>query len=257
MAKQKIQVISFDLWDTVFIDDSDEPKRAQKNLAPKPVERRNLVERFLRDSGQPVARDLIDVAYDTTDAAFYQVWYGQQLTWPVAERLGVLLKGLGRELPADQFDRLVRLHEDMELDPCPDLAPHITEALAQLQGKYRLAVVSDAIFTPGRGLREILAHHNILGYFEAFAFSDELGCSKPRAEMFEHIAETLGVPLDSIVHIGDREQKDIDGAQAVGAQAIFTTVVKDRGADQSKAEALCSDYRELPALVNSLDQTKS
>jgi len=253
MGRQKIQVVSFDLWDTVFIDDSDEPKRARMNLAPKPVERRNLVERFLQEGGAPMARDLIDVAYDTTDAAFYQVWYGQQLTWPVAERLGVLLKGLGRALPADRFEELVRLHEDMELDPVPDIAAHIAEALTRLQDHYRLAVVSDAIFTPGRGLRQILAHHNLLQYFEAFAFSDELGCSKPCAPMFQHIAEQLNVPLDSIVHIGDREQKDVDGAQAVGAQAIFTTVVKDRGADQTKAQALCSDYRELPGLLESLD----
>lgn len=255
MGRQKTQVISFDLWDTVFIDDSDEPKRAQQHLAPKPVERRNLVERFLKENSTPVARDLIDVAYDTTDAAFYQVWYGQQLTWPVAERLGVLLKGLGRELPADRFAELVRLHEDMELDPMPDLAPGIAEALAQLQGQYRLAVISDAIFTPGRGLRQILDQHDLLSYFEAFAFSDELGCSKPCARMFQHISDQLKVPLESMVHIGDREQKDVDGAHAVGARAIFTTVVKDRGADQTKAEALCTDYRELPTLLEQLRQT--
>ena len=255
MGRRNIQAISFDLWDTVFIDDSDEPKRARMNLSPKPIERRNLVERFLQETGQPVARELIDMAYDTTDAAFYQVWYGQQLTWPVAERLGVLLKGLNRELPAGRFAELVCLHEDMELNPVPDLAPNIAEVLAQLQGKYRLAVVSDAIFTPGRGLRQLLAHYDLLQYFEAFGFSDELGCSKPCARMFEQISESLSIPLESIVHIGDREQKDVAGAQAVGAQAIFTTVVKDRGGEQTRAQALCSDYLKLPALLEKLDRT--
>ncbi len=254
MGTQRIQAVTFDLWDTIFRDDSDEPKRAHRNLPPKPIERRNLVERFLRDAGNPVARDLIDIAYDTADAAFYQVWYGQHLTWTVADRLAVLLRGLGRELPPDRFDELVRLHEDMELDPVPDLAPHIDDILPRLQGSYRLAVVSDAIFTPGRGLRRLLAHYGLLECFEAFAFSDELDCSKPCARMFQHIAENLNVPLDSIVHIGDREQKDVAGAQAVGAQAIFTTVVKDRGAAQTQAQALCSDYLELPALLERLNQ---
>jgi putative hydrolase of the HAD superfamily len=254
MGTQRIQVICFDLWDTVFIDESDEPKRAQMNLASKPIERRNLVDRFLQENGSPGARNLIDIAYDTTDAAFYQVWYGQQLTWSVAERLGVLLKGLDRELPAKRFEELVRLHEDMELDPVPELAPNIADILAQLHGQYRLAVVSDAIFTPGRGLRQLLAHYDLLQYFDAFAFSDELGCSKPCARMFQYIAETLNIPLDSIVHIGDREQKDVAGAQAVGAQAIFTTVVKDRGAEQTQAQALCSDYLNLPALVEKLNR---
>lgn len=253
MGTPRIQAITFDLWDTIFIDDSDEPKRAHRNLPPKPVERRNLVEHFLQEAGHPVARDLIDSAYDTADAAFYQVWYGQHLTWTVAERLDVLLRGLGRKLPPARFDELVRLHEDMELDPMPDLALHIAEILPRLQGQYHLAVVSDAIFTPGRGLRQLLAHYGLLECFGAFSFSDELGCSKPCAPMFRHIAETLNVPLDSVVHIGDREQKDVAGAQAVGAQAIFTTVVKDRGAGQTQAQALCSDYLDLPAQLERLN----
>ncbi len=61
MAEAKIRAITFDLWDTVFVDDSDEPKRADEGLAPKPIERRNLVEKFLKQTN-PVARELIDVA---------------------------------------------------------------------------------------------------------------------------------------------------------------------------------------------------
>jgi len=169
--KATIRAITFDLWDTVFIDDSDEPKRAAQGLAPKPVERRNLVQQFL-DRHEPISRDLIDLAYDTTDAAFRQVWYGQNVTWTVRQRLSVLLKGLKRSLPEPEFDELVRLHEDMELAVRPDLAPNVTEALSSLHGKYQLGVISDAIFSPGRALRRLLADYDILKYFHSFVFSD-------------------------------------------------------------------------------------
>ena len=42
-----IKAITFDLWDTVFIDDSDEPKRKAVGKPTKAVERRKLVKQFV------------------------------------------------------------------------------------------------------------------------------------------------------------------------------------------------------------------
>lgn len=252
MAKPAIRAITFDLWDTVFIDDSDEPKRRAQGLAAKPVERRNLVRTFLQRH-KPISKELVDIAYDTIDAAFQQVWYGQNVTWTVRERLSVLLKGLGRRLPEPELDELVRLHEEMELSVKPELAPGITQALSNLHGKYRLGVISDAIFTPGRALRQLLADYGILQFFDAFAFSDELGCAKPTAALFEAAARALGVELCEIVHIGDRELKDVQGPHDVGARSIFCTVVKDRGSQNTNADAICSNFQDLPVILEKLN----
>ncbi len=252
MGIPEIKAVTFDLWDTVFIDDSDEPKRKAKGLNPKPIERRNLVQIFL-EKQQTLSRDVIDIAYDTVDAAFRHVWYGQNITWTVRERLSVLLKGLGSELPENDIKELVRRHEDMELDIQPDLAPGISNALAKLHGKYRLGVISDTIFSPGRALRQLLDGYGILKYFDAFVFSDEIGCAKPTPIVFENVAKSLGVETSQIVHIGDREEKDVDGPHAVGAKAVFTTVVKDRGSRSSKAEAICNDYGDLFDIVEKIN----
>lgn len=253
MGKAAIRAITFDLWDTVLIDDSDEPKRAAQGLAPKPVERRNLVHQFLQRH-EPVSRELVEVAYDTVDAAFRQVWYGHNVTWTVRERLSVLLRGLERDLPESEFNELVRLHEEMELEVQPDLAPNITEALSRLREKYRMGVVSDAIFTPGRALRRLLAHYDVLKFFDAFVFSDEIGCAKPNTAVFEAAAGNLGVKPCEIVHIGDREPNDIEGPHAIGARAVLCTVVKDRGSKDTKADAICRDFSDLPAILQTLDQ---
>jgi HAD superfamily hydrolase (TIGR01549 family) len=257
MAKAAIRAITFDLWDTVFIDDSDEPKRAAQGLPSKQIERCNLVQRFL-EQHQPVSRELLETAYATTNAAFHRVWDGQNVTWTVRERLSVLLKGLGRDLPQAEFNELVRLHEEMELAVRPDLAPGAAKALANLHRKYRIGAVSDAIFSPGRALRRLLADYDIMKFFRTLVFSDEIGCAKPSAAMFEAAATGLGVKLHEIVHVGDRESKDVEGAHAVGARAILCTAVKDRGSENTKADAVCSNFLDLPAILEKLNhqQTK-
>jgi HAD superfamily hydrolase (TIGR01549 family) len=253
MSRAAIRAITFDLWDTVFIDDSDEPKREAKGLPPKPVERRNLVHQFLQRHA-PVSKELVDVAYDTVDAAFRQVWYGQNVTWTVRERLSVLLKGLKRDLPAAELDELIRLHEEMELEFRPNLAAGAAEALYNLHGKYKIGVVSDAIFSPGRALRQLLEHYDILKFFEAFVFSDEIGCAKPNPVTFMAAAKALDVKPGEIVHIGDRELKDIEGPHAVGALAVLCTVVKDRDSANTKADAICRNFADLPAILEKLNQ---
>lgn len=256
MAKAAIRAITFDLWDTVFVDGSDEPKRAAQGLAFKQVERCNLVQKFL-ERHKPIAREMVELAYSTTNAAFHQVWYSQNITWTVRERLSVLLKGLGRDLPVAELNELVRLHEEMELAVRPDLAPGVAEALATLQERYQMGVVSDVIFSPGGTLRQLLADYDILKFFRALAFSDEVGCAKPSAALFEAAATSLGVKANEIVHIGDRESKDVEGAHAVGARAILCTAVKDRGGENTKADAICSNFLDLPAILEKLDHEQT
>jgi putative hydrolase of the HAD superfamily len=247
----RVRVVSFDLWDTVFVDDSDEPKRRQQGLPPKPVERRDLVHRFLSRHA-PVDRALVNCAYDTADAAFRQVWRQQHFTWSVEVRLRVLLAGLKRELPEEDLRELVRLHEDMELRVRPDLVPGVAQALRTLGRRFTLAVVSDAIFTPGRALRELLAGYGIRDYFSAFVFSDEVGCAKPAPGMFRRAAELAGCRLDEIVHIGDREHNDIAGAKEAGARAVLFTAVVDRDSANTRADAVCRDFGQLPGIIDTL-----
>jgi putative hydrolase of the HAD superfamily len=247
----QIRVVTFDLWDTVFVDDSDEPKRLGQGLPPKSVERREWVYRFLSRHA-PTDRALVDCAYDTADAAFRYVWRNQHVTWPIEVRIRVLLAGLKRELPEDELKELVRLHEEMELRVRPDLVSGVAEALEALRGRFKLAVVSDAIVTPGRALRELLAGYGLRDYFSAFVFSDEVGCSKPAPEMFRRAAHLTNCRVEEIVHIGDREHNDIAGAKDAGCRAVLFTGAVDRDSANTRADAVCRDFAELPAIIESL-----
>ena len=243
-----IHAITFDLWDTVIHDDSDEPKRAAAGLPSKQAARRALVREALAPHCT-IPAEIADAAYDVADAAFARVWHDQHVTWTVAERLSVLLDGLGQALPETVMADLTAHIEEMELEVMPDPVPGIGNAIELLATRYPLAVVSDAIHSPGRCLREWLERRRLLHHFQAFAFSDEVGRSKPHPDMFHQAATGLGVDVSEMLHIGDREHNDVRGPHALGMKAILFTATRDRDRTGSTADAVCERAADLPAAV--------
>lgn len=248
-----IKAVSFDLWDTVIHDDSDEPKRLAQGLRTKSQERRYLVWEAL-DRVEAIDYETVRLAYDVAEAAFRHVWHDQHVTWTVAERIDVILKGLARELPDKLRDEVIRAHEEMEIVVTPDPVEGIGDALAELAKRYKLCVVSDAIVSPGRCLRTWLDLHGFKGYFSGFAFSDEVGYSKPHHDMFAAVSEQLEVDLKYMVHVGDRDHNDVKGPQALGMKAILFTGTRDKDKHNTSADAICEHHRDLPGIVDRLAQ---
>ena len=252
MSKRPIGAVTFDLWDCLFHDDSDEAKRAAAGRPTKAQERRQLVHDALAKEA-PIDRTLVDRVYDAVDLAFRKCWHDQHVTWTVRERIEIILGGLGRTLPESALAEVVERHETMELEFRPNPAPGALEALRALHGKYPLAIVSDAIFSPGRSLRELLRGEGMLEHFDYFVFSDEIGHSKPHRAVFDAVAGHFNIPVESIVHIGDRPHNDLGGPHAVGARGVLLTVVKQRPLDGHTPDATCANYAELPAILDSLN----
>ena len=251
-----VKAITFDLWDTIVADDSDEIERSSRGLRSKFAQRRHLLHEAL-NAVEPIESSVVDLAFDVADAAFNFVWHSQHVTWTVSQRVDVILKGLQRTLPSAVHERLIGELEVMEVDIPPKLIDGCDQALAELSSQYQLAVVSDAIVTPGRLLRQLLEKHAVRKYFAGFAFSDEVGYSKPHRAMFESAAGQLQVGVDEIVHIGDREHNDIRGAHALGMQAVLFTATRDTDKQGSEADAVCASYDELPGIIERLAERKA
>jgi len=243
-----IEAITFDLWDTIFKDDSDEFKRAALGLPSKPQARLQLLMDEITLYYPEITLEQVSQAFQYANQRFRHLWKMEYLTPPVSERLQMTYDFLDFSL-SPGFELLARRIEEMEVHISPDTAPGIHQALSALSNRYKLGVISDAIHTPGRGLRELLEKENLLQYFQHCIFSDEAGASKPSPRIFEQAAEGVGVPLSQIVHIGDRESNDITGPLAIGMKAILYIGLIDRGSQTTQATAICQDYAELPAIL--------
>ena len=246
-----LKAVSFDLWDTIIDDDSDEPKRRAQGLRAKPQQRRHLLYQAL-SGHQSVTEQQVNAAFDAADAAFQKAWKQNSVTWPVAERLGVALKELGRDLPADELARLAQALGRMEVELPPDAIDGIGDALEELSGRYKLCIVSDTIVTPADGLRALLDGYGLKKYFSGFAFSDEVGHSKPHPDMFNSAARQLGVEVTDMLHIGDRDHNDIKGAQGLGMKAVLFTAQRGVDRETTSADAICERHADLPAIIDRL-----
>ena len=246
-----IKAITFDLWDTLVVDDSDENKRKELGLRTKFDERRHLLWNAL-NSEEPISSETVNLAYNVGDAAFNKVWKEHHITWPIDQRLRVILKGLGRELEQASFDEVVRAHEEMEVDIPPDAMPGAEPVLERLAKRYKLCIVSDAIVSPGKCLRRLLENHGLAKSFSGFAFSDEVGRSKPHRAMFDSAAEQLGVKVEEMLHVGDRDHNDVKGPQRLGMKAILFTASRDIDKDDTTADSVCDSFDKIEDAIENL-----
>ncbi len=246
-----LKAVTFDFWDTIVDDESDEPKRAERGLRSKHDERRHLLWQALNHH-QEISPEQVNAAFDAADAAFNKAWKGHSITWKIADRLLRALMELGRTLPGDDLEKLAGDLGRMEVDIPPDPIDGIAAALEDLSRRYKLCIVSDTIVTPADGLRRVLDGHGLGQYFQGFAFSDEVGHSKPHADMFKSAARQLGVEVAEMVHVGDRDHNDVKGAHALGMRAVLFTATRDADRETTSADAVCDHHADLPGIIDKL-----
>ena len=251
-----IAAVTFDFWDTLALDDSDEPKRRALGLPGKLEARKQLFTRRVTTLYPQIKVAQARAAYDAANQRFREEWHNDHYTPGVPTRLYYAYEQLGLKPKPGHYGRLIREIDElvleietMEVRIPPDFVADIHYTLQTLAQEYKLGIISDTIHTHGRGLRHLLASQGVLSYFSYLVFSDEVGASKPAATVFRQAAIGLDTPPNQIVHIGDRESNDVLGPRAFGMKAILFTGIVDRGSHQTQANAICRNFRDLPQVV--------
>ena len=233
-----IQLITFDFWATLYIP------RDEAQLDAVRQARFAAIRDVLTEAGFPVSVEAVRSAWErlTENGVRETSISTPALVDSLCERLSIDPAPLLRQ-------RLVRTIHDVASRVQWRRAPGIGGVLRHLrQQGYRLAVVSNTGFPAGQVLRQVLAADGMLLYFEAFAFSDELGVRKPDPEIFRPVLQRVGVDPAEAVHIGDRPAVDVAGAHAAGMRAIrYAGLHDDPGPPE--AEAVIHDFRELPEVL--------
>jgi putative hydrolase of the HAD superfamily len=241
-----IRAISFDFWNTLFTELPGAFAFYQEN-------RMHLLGETLRSCGD-FTDERVREACSLEAEAHYQIWRNEHRTLSTAERVGVILTNLEAALPDDVMTKLVNAYEEGILERPPVLIEGVREAVEQLARDYRLGIISDVGFSPGRVLKQVLAQNGLLGFFDSLVFSDEAGRSKPHAEVFTRTARSLSADPREMVHIGDLEFTDVVGAKMSGYYAIrFTGVTPIGEAEVTAADCVTDNFADVPRLIETLN----
>ncbi len=84
--------------------------------------------------------------------------------------------------------------------------------------------------------------------FDAMVVSEQVGALKPHPASFVQAARVLGVEPRMILHVGDKEDCDVEGALAAGMRAALFH--RGRKAPVTRAEIVFSDWRKFVSLLN-------
>jgi len=205
-----IRAIFFDLDDTL-VDDTISLEQCAEEAARE----------LAHDRGaSPV--DLGDAYVDAAIDFWTQLGPGSQkppmgairpMMWRAAlQRYGIEDEALAKRLAA-RFDEL-RLER-------VELFPESLPVLTSLRGKYKMAVITNGFAeTHERKIAQLELHR----FFDVVVLAGELEMAKPDPAVFAHAMELVGVGPDESVMVGDRYDRDIEGAHAAGMRAIWIRV---------------------------------
>ena len=84
----------------------------------------------------------------------------------------------------------------------------------------KTGLVANSWPDPARLLRADAEAVGLAPLLDVMVFSEELGASKPRPEIFLHALAALGVEPERALYVGDRLETDVQGAANVGMTTV-------------------------------------
>lgn len=238
----RIEAVTFDFWQTL--------------LSERPGEMRALhVERWLEalgDAGHQVEHAVLHATFEASGNRFFERWRANDGQYTPADATAFICEQLGVPTSVELQDRLLDIFRIVGEAVDLQVAPGIEGCLRTLASAgVRLGIVCDVGMTAAPTLRTRLEREGLLGYFDAWAFSDETGWFKPAPEAFTPALRGLGVDDPTrAAHVGDNRWTDVAGALGLGMVAVRYRAFHDAPADTGpEATHVLDDHRDLPAML--------
>jgi putative hydrolase of the HAD superfamily len=236
-----VRAITFDFWDTLVRSDT----------AAFRVARRIAVADELARHGLPAEHDAIEAAFDEAWLRFDAAWaLNEQFTGHQAAE--AVLEVLGHDPEPAVRKLLVEAYIGANGEVQTELTPNVAATIRTLKAAgLKVGIICDVGLTPSPTLRRILDRHGVLGLFDHWAFSDEVGTYKPDPAIFRYALEGLGgVEPGEAAHIGDLRRTDVAGALGMGILALrYAGVSDDDPAHGPEADVVVDDHARLPELL--------
>jgi HAD superfamily hydrolase (TIGR01493 family) len=162
----------------------------------------------------------------------------------VAERF---LTGDDRQRLSDWADRYWEY-------PPSALYPDVLPTLRALKERFRIAVVANQ----RAAVIDALRRDGIASYIDIWAISEMVGAQKPDPVIFRYALDEAGVDPKHAVHVGNRLDTDVRGADRVGLRTVW--VLRGEAPPNPTPEQLdepdaaVSSLAELPTALDRLQR---
>lgn len=126
-----------------------------------------------------------------------------------------LLFDLGLDITQERLEHIEGLYNRFfEID----MLSGVKEMLINLSGKYKLAIVSNAITNVSR---LALQKFDLVKYFDCIVLSRDLGVRTPDPEIFFYALRSMWVKNSEAVHVGDSLENDVQGGKNAGMKTVW------------------------------------
>lgn len=235
--------VTFDFWNTLLV--ADNRNQGEQRLT--------AMLRLLARDGVQADPELVRASLRNARDRFDHHWKRNE-RFDAPDLVDLVLAEQSLTVPAALRDELVAVVTDPDEEHHPDPTANIGDTLEALKSAgLRIGIICDVGFAPSTTLRRILARHGLLGFFDHWSFSDDVGTFKPDPVIFDHALTGLGgVAPSRAVHVGDLRRTDIAGANALGITSVRYTGVyddpgsADDGTHEVEARHVLGDHADLP-----------
>jgi putative hydrolase of the HAD superfamily len=101
--------------------------------------------------------------------------------------------------------------------------------------------------------RGIFERDGVLELVDSDVYSSEVPWVKPRAEIFAHAADAMGVDPQECAYVGDRSYEDVHGPQQVGMRAIWiphsTIPLDQQVSHEATPDAVAHELGDIESIV--------
>ena len=245
-----INGVTFDLWQTLLIDNRD------LGLARMKVRLDGALE-ALRGAGEDFSEDQVQEAYRQCYRTCHDIRAeGRDVTFMGQIEIFVrhIDPGLPERLEQEVMKQIAAVYADSLFTYPPPPHPDAVNVLRSVKERgYRVGLISNTGMTPGTTFRQYMGQVGILGYFDTLTFSDEVQLAKPAPGIFLPTAKALGMAPEEIVHVGDHLLNDVLGASRVGMKTIWIETYDERRTEVDvQPDVTVSSLGEVGAAVENL-----
>lgn len=209
VARAELEIISFDIFDTLLVRPFHRPRMLFKYIEPQAV-------RIAKIPSMQFAALRAEIEVSLRNEKSKHAGYSTEIGLDEVYARIAAVFGLSEA----QANEIMALELEAELALCRPRKSAQHAYREALRAGKTLILVSDT-YLPRAFIERLLLANGYSGYAHLF-LSSEVGLRKDDGGLFQHVLTTLKTPAANLLHVGDNPKADIERAAEKGLHTLFS-----------------------------------